>query len=514
MWTRSLSAPKWAIFLILISSISVSAQIAADRYTLILEDQPVAERFVGRESVRSALALEYGQQIERKQLDLRRELETRQIRITGATSTLLNAIFVTASADRVEELKSLPGVKAVIPQRQFKPKMNRASALVDAPAAWNAAGGIQNAGAGVKIGIIDTGIDQTHAAFQDSSLTKPAGFPKCNVPSDCTNFTNNKVIVARSYVPMLIGSSPANSCPDDISARYRSGHGTAVAAIAAGNSNTGTVTFNGIAPKAYLGSYKIYGSDEVGCLSFTEDTVHVALQDAFKDGMDIVNYSSGGAAYTGPLDTGAACGLSAGTPCDLLATDFENAAKAGLTIVAAAGNDGYFAYNYPAFNSIETPGDAPDVISVGASTNGHYFVETVSVPGAPSNLQNIQGNTGDSPTLDPGALTLQLFDATQLGDSTGLQRYSQCCSLRSFHRHGLDRARHMQLFHKSDQRHERRRAGRDSIHGGLERLDISQQPLHADSDGDGFQRRRCQPQGLGGCASLCSRDDRSPGFRE
>src|SRR6185503_14898732 len=122
-----------------------------------------------------------------------------------------------------------------------------------------------------------------------------AGYPRCS-GDDCA-FTNNKVIVARSYVRQLAaGSAPLNpaadSRPDDYSPRDRVGHGTAVASTAAGFSNTGLVTFSGVAPKAYLGNYKIYGSPEVNDFT-TEDVIIQALEDAMKDGMDIVSFSSG-----------------------------------------------------------------------------------------------------------------------------------------------------------------------------------------------------------------------------
>ena len=68
-----------------------------------------------------------------------------------------------------------------------------------------------------------------------------------------------------------------------------------------------------------------------------------ALNDAVTDGMDVINMSSGGSALTGALDTGAACGIAANTPCDPLAVAFENAAKTVVVVVAAgnAGSDGY-----------------------------------------------------------------------------------------------------------------------------------------------------------------------------
>src|SRR5262245_28705094 len=198
-------------------ALPVFSQFAQNQYILVLEDQPVSERFAGADGLRSSGASVYRTQVESRQRDLARSLEARHIGVTSSVSTLFNGIFVTATPDRLAELQSLPGVRAVIPQHAYKYSLNRAGTLVNIAAAWSAVGGVQSAGAGMKIGIIDTGIDQTHPAFQDSALTVPSGYPKCNVQSDCTNFTNNKVIVARSYVSMLSkGSGPADSKPDDL----------------------------------------------------------------------------------------------------------------------------------------------------------------------------------------------------------------------------------------------------------------------------------------------------------
>ena len=348
---------------------------------------------------------------------MRAALASRNIAVTGSVNTLLNAIFVTASSDQVAELKKLPGVIGVVPGRFYYPKLNRATQLVNAPAAWNILGGVQNSGRGIKIAILDSGIDQTHPAFQDSSLPMPSGYPLCS-GSDCA-FTSNKVIVARSYVHLIAaGSSPnpaADSRPDDYSPRDRDGHGTAVASCAAGDTNTGTVTITGMAPKAYLGNYKISGSPTVNDGS-PDDVIIQAVEDAMKDGMDIVSFSIGGSALIGPLDSGAACGNDPGVPCDLVAQTFENAIKAGIVIVASAGNDGQTGNIVPTFNSVESPADAPSVIAVGATTNSHYFLPSVSVTGAPSNLQQLAAQPSD--TFSPiGALTAPLVDASQLANN-------------------------------------------------------------------------------------------------
>lgn len=394
------------------------AQLAPNRYALILADPPVSTRLASGQEMRSAELVSYRERIESRQRAVRAELASRNISVTGSVTDLLNAVFVVAPSDRVAELKSLPGVIGVVQQKRYFPKLNSATQLVNAPAAWNALGGIQNSGRGMKIAILDSGIDQTHPSFQDSSLPMPAGYPLCS-GSDCA-FTSNKVIVARSYVRLIsAGSSPnpaADSRPDDYSPRDRVGHGTAVASCAAGNNATGTVTFNGMAPKAYLGNYKISGSPTVNDGS-PDDVIIQAVEDAMKDGMDVINFSLGGPAFSGPLDIGAACANDAGVPCDLLAQTFENATKAGVVIVAAGGNEGQDGNNSPTFNSIDSPGDAPSVIAVGATTNSHYFLPSVNVtgPGTPSNLQALAAQPGDS-NGPVGAVTAPVVDVAQSGN--------------------------------------------------------------------------------------------------
>jgi uncharacterized protein (TIGR03437 family) len=391
-----------------------------NRYTVILADPPVAARFA-REQVRSAAAGAYRGQIAARQATLRRDLISRNFRVEGTVSTVLNAIFVAAPASRVDELRALPGVIAVVPRRRIEMHLNRAVQLMNAPAAWTALGGQGSAGAGMKIAVIDSGIDQTHLAFQDSALAVAAGFPKCNVQSDCDQFTNNKVIVARSYVPLFAaGSDPSNpaadSTPDDLSARDHVGHGTAVASAAAGNTNSGSVTFTGMAPKAYLGSYKVIGSPGVHDATDTGAAIQ-ALEDALMDGMDVAVFSSGAPAFSGPLDTGATCGLPSGAPCDPLAAAFEAAAQAGLVIVASAGNDGDSGLQYPSFTTVNSPANAPSVLGVGALINSHVMVPTVAVKG----MQPISAVLGDSYSGifgggGPLVTTAPLVDVSTIGD--------------------------------------------------------------------------------------------------
>jgi len=278
----------------------------------------------------------------------------------------------------------------------LKRHMVKAVDLVRAQQAWQALGGEQNAGRGVRIAVLDTGIDNSHPAFQDPSLDIPAGFPRCR-EADC-QYTNSKVIVARSYVDMLVlGNVPEDSRPDDLSARDRVGHGTAVAMVAAGarhQSPLGTVS--GVATRAQLGNYKVFGSPGVNDVTFGDVLIR-ALEDAVNDGMEIAVLSLGQPATWAPNDVGSTCDLSGNSPCDPRADAIENAARLGLLVVASAGNSGDSGTEIePALNSLESPATAPSALAVAASTNEYRYFAAVRVTGnAPANLREIRALFSD-----------------------------------------------------------------------------------------------------------------------
>ena len=145
---------------------------APDRYILFLGDEPVAKHFATRAQLETAAAMSYRQQLESRQQAVKQDLAGRNIQVVGSASTVMNAIFVVAPASRVAELQSVSGVIGVMPERRVRPNLNKATTLVNAPAAWaqNAIGGQSNAGNGIKIGILDTGIDagsvHTNPAFE------------------------------------------------------------------------------------------------------------------------------------------------------------------------------------------------------------------------------------------------------------------------------------------------------------------------------------------------------------
>jgi subtilisin family serine protease len=266
-------------------------------------------------------------------------------------------------------------------------------------------GGFNRAGEGVKIAVLDSGVDLNHPALQDDSLSMPEGFPK-GLREDLV-YTNRKVIAARVYTRE----------DDDGTPRDLNGYGTATAAIAAGarvSSPAGSLS--GIAPRAHIGNYKIF---DWNGNTYASDLI-LALEDAYLDGMDIATVPFGTLPEYPPSVRMEACRgarLGFGVPddaCDVLATAAENAARAGMTVVISAGNDGDSGSLFPTYNTINTPGTAPSVITVGASYNSFH---TLGIAGedVPEELRRIDALFGDGPRpSDP--LTAALIDVEALGD--------------------------------------------------------------------------------------------------
>src|SRR5205823_1855596 len=86
----------------------------------------------------------------------------------------------------------------------YHPVLSESHKIINAANAWNAAGGRSHAGAGIKIGDIDSGIDETHPFFDPSGFSYPSGFPKCDAADSSTHKVDQncehvspKVIVAK-----------------------------------------------------------------------------------------------------------------------------------------------------------------------------------------------------------------------------------------------------------------------------------------------------------------------------
>ena len=261
----------------------------------------------------------------------------------------LNAVAVVLPAREVPRLRGMAGVRRVYASVQYGPTLDRSVPAVKAPALWGP--GLSTAGQGMKIGIIDDGVDQTHPFLKPAGYAMPAGFPK-----GVTSFTTAKVIAARVFRPPSPRPKFSNLPFDP----QNSEHGTHVAGIAAGNAGTqatiggGRVTLAGVAPKAYIGNYRVLTVPTISNVGLDGNSPEIAagIESAVRDGMNVVNLSLG--------EPEVASGQ------DLVVHALQGAAAAGVVPVVAAGND----FAALGGGSVASPGSAPSAITVGAATVG------------------------------------------------------------------------------------------------------------------------------------------------
>ncbi len=116
-------------------------------------------------------------------------------RVTWRYQVVLDGLAVVVPRAELGRLSSVPGVAEVWPSVTYRPLLDRSPKLIGADQLWDAPL-FDTAGNGIKIGIIDDGIDQKHPFFNPSGYTMPPGFPKGN-----TTYTTAKVIVARAFSP-------------------------------------------------------------------------------------------------------------------------------------------------------------------------------------------------------------------------------------------------------------------------------------------------------------------------
>ncbi len=284
-----------------------------------------------------------GGRIDAEQRVFRRELAARlpAAQLGWRYQVVANGYSVTVPAAESARLRSLPGVRDVLPTATYEPRLTSTPEEIGAPAIWGQS--LDTAGQGIKIGVIDSGIDSSHPFFDPTGYTMPAGFPKGQ-----QRFTTAKVIVARAFPPKRGAIAPIArlAFSDDDSS-----HGTHVAGIAAGNADTATGRgrASGVAPRAYLGNYKVFVQTDSGISpNANSPAIVAAIEAAVRDGMDVINFS-GGEPEIEPSR-------------DIVALALDAAAAAGVVPVIAAGNE----YADFGAGSVSSPASSNDAISVAA----------------------------------------------------------------------------------------------------------------------------------------------------
>jgi len=243
---------------------------------------------------------------------------------------LFNGVSVAVDAKDVATLAHLPGVRALYLASDFVRPLPASEISVqqfenvreEVLSAWQltgvdvAKGELGLTGRGIRVGIIDDGLDLDHPEFAGRVV---ASFD----------------FVGDGWDPGIPENEAFNPDNDvDITCPVNGNHGTHVAGIAVGR----TV---GVAPEADIGVYKIGDCNDIGSTSF--DATIAALERAVEDDMDIVNISSG-YVYTWPA------GIA------------DRAADEGLIIISSAGNT-------PTLYSGGAPAANDGIISVASYDN-------------------------------------------------------------------------------------------------------------------------------------------------
>src|SRR6266480_3067643 len=330
----------------------------------------------------------YRAQLSAQRNDFKQWLHTYapKAKITSQYDISLNAVAVQLNGTSRDTIAGAPMVQQVEYNALYHPDLSESYKIINAAGAWTAAGGRSNAGAGIKIGDIDTGIDESHPFFDPSGFTYPSGFPKCDAADSSTHTANHncehispKVIVAKVFNNKLNQNGFDATAVQD--------HGTHTAGIAAGVTGKTAVVngvsiddMSGIAPGAWLGNYNVFPG---GVLDARSEDILNAVDAAIEDGMDVLNLSLGGG-YHGNND--------------LLAIGLDNAVDAGVVVAVAAGNSG------PGQGTLESPGRARKIITVAASTNNHFVGQPFTYPAGGGTT--IGAAVGDFPPLPTGSFDL------------------------------------------------------------------------------------------------------------
>jgi minor extracellular serine protease Vpr len=292
-----------------------------------------------------------------------------EAKVSRRFSILLNGFTVELPASRLPTLVRQSFVTRLYPSLRYTLSLNDSPSVIGAAAITRATGA---GGDGIKIAVVDDGVDSANPFFNPSGFSYPTGFPKGG-----RKWTTPKVIVARAFPGP--GSGKAGRMALDPAVSF---HGTHVAGIAAGDAGTSAPRgadhpvvegLSGVAPKAWIGNYRVFNvPTPIGHVANTPEIV-AAFESAVADGMDVINFSGGGPQIEPTTDA--------------FPEAIRNIVAAGVTTVISAGND----RDEFGLGTAGSPGTAPDAISVAATSNAQVFAPTLSAtaPGAPKELTQI-----------------------------------------------------------------------------------------------------------------------------
>ena len=386
-----LITPAWMPVGLSKQPVNVVVQLAGDPVTV--QQETAGRKLSKAEKAAAKNALKGPQNA------LKSQIEAMGGTVVNTYQSAYNGIKVRIARNKAEQLATLPGVIGVRPLQIMRPTNTNGVPLISAPSVWQNLG---LHGENIKIAIIDTGVDYTHANFggpgtvaaydtahaaetrrRESGVVRPRGPARQG-----RHRPRRRQLQRRSGLRHL----PANPASGSESARLPSysgsvGHGTHVAGSAAGsgvlaNGKTYTGLYNattisgnawtvgpGVAPKADLYAVRVFGCD--GSTDVTVDAIEWAVD----NDMDVINMSLGSAF---------------GTKDDPSAVASTNAAKAGVVVVTSAGNSGSSPY------ITGSPGTGDGSIATAANDPLQLVqgirINTTPPTGTPLSLQAINAN--------------------------------------------------------------------------------------------------------------------------
>ncbi len=381
--------------------------------------------------------------VERAQQTLLRPLAQLNATVIYRTQRVFNGIAVLVDASQLNAIESLPGVKAIRPLVTHQLDLASSVPLIGTPAVWNGLAGVT--GQGVTIGIIDSGIDYLHAGFGGQGGLNPALYTQniTNVVGDVPGFPGAKVAGGYDFVgdsydadPNSAGYQPIpqpDPDPMDCGPNQGSGHGSHVAGIAGGlGVNADGTTYTGpydasldfdqfkvgpgVAPGAQMYALRVFGCNG------SSDVVATALEWAtdpngdgdFSDHLSVVNMSLGS-----PLGV-----AGTGDPTDIAS---DNAAKAGVVVVASAGNEA------DAYYITGSPGTADRVLSVASSVDSTAYANgfVVLTPTAIAGIYPAGGADFGPSLNETGPLTGTLVRAIDAANANGPSDLDGCSAIQN-----------------------------------------------------------------------------------
>lgn len=324
------------------------------------------------------------------------------LKVSHRFDVVLGGLAVQLPRQFLERLPFVAGVSAVLGDDLMRIDTFRSPQFIGAPTTWRRLGGQDEAGEGVVVGILDSGIWPEVASFSDPD---PAGKPyapprprsdgtawPCDFggglnpgdPASC----NNKLISAQRFMDTYEGVIGLEAY-EFTSARDDDGHGTHTASTAAGNAGAAVSllgndlgTISGVAPRAHVVAYKVCG--EQGC--FSTDSA-AAIQQAIVDGVDVLNFSISGGAN--PYS-------------DIVGLAFLEAYRAGIFVAASAGNTG------PGPETVNHRG--PWITTVAASTTDRGFLSTATLVSSSGATLSITGATLTTGVTSPAPVVVNTAD--------------------------------------------------------------------------------------------------------